>query len=172
MKRKLSAVLFSVSVLACLAMPVSAANETSKSTQLKYESAGTWTVSIPRIIDFSDGEAKEAQISAVTNLVPETALRVRVSEGLTDSKVTLAREKDTGTTIQSLASTDASGTALIKSDTVVASFEGLHVEEVLGGTLYFAPLTGTIKAGTYTGNITFSIGAEPTGAQTPETQAQ
>lgn len=130
-----------------------------QSTTLTYSVDADYIVTIPESVKLD--ETIEIT-SAKANTEPGMAVKVRISEGLTDGKVTLSRQNDTDYKITSLVKLNNTD-AVLDSTSVIASFADV-TETTTGGTLAFAapvsPDGGEVKAGDYTGTITFAISYE------------
>lgn len=105
--------------------------------------------------------------SPKANTEPGMAVKIRISEGLTnDGKVTLDRDNDTSdyaiTADLKQKAPDGSDKA-VTANTVIASFADV-TSETTGATLIFgtptSPDENPVKAGSYTGSLTFAISYE------------
>lgn len=131
---------------------------------VKYTEDSSWTVTIPDKIEIDKDTVTMKEITATDmNIAYDHQLRVKVTEGLTDSKVTLKRSDDTS--IDVLVSTDADGKSKITlNSTNVAVFADQSTTALpagTGGKLYFEPVSRqntNVAAGSYTGTMTFQLG--------------
>lgn len=133
---------------------------------VSYKEPNTYNVVIPASpVSMTKGQTANASITAENvNLEPGAKVVVKISEGANNGVMSLKRENDETTTVQTKISLTENGNT-IANDAVVAQFEGNSNDAKNGtGTLYFSAVTGStrnenIKAGTYTGTLTFSIDA-------------
>lgn len=129
-------------------------------TTLAYSVDADYMVVIPERVVLTQPLAIS---SSKANTEPGKAVKVRITEGLTDGSVSLDRDNDTS---------DYAITAKVKcnesdekvdSDTVIAAFSDVTAE-ITGGTLTFddpiAPDDNPVKAGSYTGSLTFTVSYE------------
>ena len=159
-----------VSVLsALLAYPVLAADNPDSSevpdnrqTTLTYSVGSDYMVTIPPQV----GLNSELKITSTkANTEPGMAVLVRISSGLTDGSVTLDRENDkTGYKITAPVRLNGK-TDKVTTGTVLAAFQDItETTEVTGGTLTFGtPVAADgkeVKAGSYSGKVTFVISYE------------
>lgn len=164
------AVTLAAGILCCMStLPVMADSATiteleTQDTKLTYSVDEDYMVTIPESVSL---DQTVSITSKHANTEPGKAVKVRISSGLEDGKVSLTRDNDTDNYMIK-ASVSSEDTTTVDSDTVVASFSEVFVEEgeapFVGGTLTFgAPQSADgseIKAGTYTGSMTFSISYE------------
>lgn len=143
------------------------AEQTSGEMNLKYTEGNHWTVTIPSEVSLSTGSDSDSTITATEiNIEPNRKLEVSVSAGVSNGQAVLTRKNgitgsDDVTSMVSL----STGGAGIADNEVVAEFSGtkkdISISADKNGTLYFSKLSakdgGTVKAGEYTGKITFLL---------------
>lgn len=143
------------------------AEQTSGEMNLKYTEGNHWKVTIPSEVSLSTTTATEQKITAKEiNVEPTKKLEVSVSGGVSEGKATLTRKDGTlgNDDVISTVSLSSEGTGIADKE-VVAEFSGTKKDTTIladkNGTLYFSKLTakdgGTVKAGEYTGKITFLL---------------
>lgn len=155
----------SLAMAGMMMVPV-CAEDSNNSVDVSYREPNTYNVKIPASpISMIKGQTTNAAITATdVNLEPGKVIEVKIKDGATNGIMTLVRTNDTHTTVQTTISLTDEGNAIADND-VVAQFEGNSNDAKNGtGTLYFSAVTGStgnenIKAGTYTGTLTFSIEA-------------
>lgn len=126
---------------------------------VNYTQGNVYIINIPQNVALQQQTETTAQITGKSmNIEPNKAAQVRVSSGITDGAVSLtltdggAEDKVTSTVSLT------SGGEGITSDTVVAEFSGQSLDPATGtGTLYFAGLPADMKAGSWTGQLTFQV---------------
>lgn len=153
--RKMITGITAAGVMALGVMPVCAANENTGELKVGYTEASTYTLSIPQNVTLSEKEevSQSIGISAV-NVGTKEKVQIKVSQGISDKKVSLADVKDPANIAKSTVSLTSGGEG-ISIDTAVAEFKGTSIVPIMGGVLYFSPLND-VPAGTYNGTITFS----------------
>ena len=150
-------------------MPIHAENEGTGNMTLKYTEGNHWTVTIPSEVSLSTGSDSESKITATEiNIEPTKKLEVSISGGISEGKATLSRENGTlgKDDVTSIVSLDKDATSGISDNAVVAEFSDTKAGDAIkadtNGTLYFGELTpttgDTVKAGEYTGHLTFNLG--------------
>lgn len=153
MKKKWIAGMMTAALAVGMVMPVSAEEVT-----VTYREPNAYTLSIPASVTLTD-EGGNAQVGVKeVNIEPNTKIDFKISAGTDDNGVIeLSRENDTSTKAVTTVSTTKGGAGIVK-DTVFASFTADGMQN-----LYFtAPAAkdgGQIKAGSYTGTITFTVEA-------------
>ena len=171
MKKKAVSVLLTAALCCAAATPVFAADTQitqdsdpkTAETELTYSVETDYVVVIPRSVDLD----RSIEISSTkANTEPGKAVKVRISNGLTDGNVTLNRKDDaSGYSITAKAKLNDSDAA-VTADTVIASFADVQetTQGTVGGTLTFgdpvSPDSNPIKAGSYSGTLTFTINYE------------
>lgn len=168
MRKKAITGLLGMMLAAQMMLPVSAAETEKKQTTVKYQESNDWIVTIPAEVTLSASQGTECSITASKiNIEPGKELQVSILSGISSGQVTLSRTN--GTSADDITSTvrlteNASGG--ISQNEVVAKFSGSAftgtIRPTYGGTLYFSSLGGDIKAGSYTGTITFSMSVADT----------
>lgn len=165
------AVTLAAGILCCMStLPVMADNAIitkpgTQDTKLTYSVDEDYMVMIPESVSLNQ---TVSITSKHANTEPGKAVKVRISSGLEDGKVSLTRDYDTDNYMIKASVSSGGTTQTVDSNTVVASFSEVFVEEgkdpVVGGTLTFGEPQSAdgseIKAGTYTGSMTFSISYE------------
>lgn len=134
---------------------------------LKYTEGNHWVVTIPSEVSLSTGSDSESKITATEiNIEPTKKLEVSVSSGISEGKATLSRTSGTAAdNVTSIVSLTKNATSGISDNAVVAEFSGTKKDTTIfadkNGTLFFSKLSakdgGTVKAGEYTGKITFLL---------------
>jgi len=167
--KKRTSILAALCLAAAWCVPAAAADtgstldagQDTRSTTVHANIAEEYEVVIPEEARLSEGLRIT---SRVMNTDPGMQVRVRISQGLEDGKVSLARENDTSgyaITVPLL-----KGEAAVTPDTVVAAFadQDINALEGANGALTFgapkAPDEDPIKAGDYRGFLTFAISYE------------
>lgn len=141
--------------------------QTSGKMELNYTEGNHWVVTIPSEVSLSTGSDSKSMITATEiNIEPTKKLEVSVSDGISEGKATLSRKngKD-GDNVTSIVSLEEGATIGISDNAVVAEFSGTQKDDPIkadtDGILYFSKLTATngdtVKAGEYTGKITFLL---------------
>ncbi len=163
MKKKLT-VFVLTAALCCTASVPALAKEISASgnydTTLTYSVETDYVVVIPESVKLDDSIVIT---SSKANTEPGMTVKVRITEGLTGDGVTLDRDNDNSdyAITAKLKLGDSDG--LVTGDTVIASFADVTTQTT-GGTLAFAdpvsPDGNPIKAGDYTGSLTFTVSYE------------
>ncbi|RHR30699.1 hypothetical protein DWX43_07520 [Clostridium sp. AF19-22AC] len=134
--------------------------EQTASTSLSYNVTPDYTVVIPREVSLSSKDITMQITATKINAEPNYQVQVKVSGGLTEGKVKLVRTNDTGYEIYAPLKL---GDNSIDSNTAVAAFMEHDTTALPGtGTLTFgAPADAggstDIKAGDYTGTVTFQV---------------
>lgn len=166
-KKKMMIGTASMMIVAMMFMPIYAESESTGEMNLTYTEGNQWTVTIPSNVDLSTNKEINQQITATEiNIEPNKKLEVSVSTGVSNGQAVLTRKNgitgsDDVTTTVSL----STGGAGIADKEVVAEFSGTKKNTSISadknGTLYFSKLSakdgGTVKAGEYTGKITFLL---------------
>lgn len=159
MKKKLVMGMMSAVLMAGMVLPVHAANTTDGKMDVNYTEANVYVISIPQSVTLQQGTEVTAQIKATSmNVEPKKEVQVKVKTGIDNGAVSLTL--DEGGAADKVTSTVSltSGGAGIDSSTVVAKFSGQKKEPADGtGTLYFAGLKDDMKAGSWSGQLTFEV---------------
>lgn len=161
MKKTVNTSVVGMMMAAALVAPVHAADNTTKGTmEVTYTEPNKYIVSIPSSVDLTK-QSSSTITSKEINIEPGKQVEVKISNGINaDGKVTLTREKAVAAdTTTSTVSLTENGQA-IAADAVVATFEGQITTDTPGGTLYFSALPTDLAAGTWKGQIIFSISVE------------
>ena len=150
MKKKLVTGILCAAVLAGTVAPVHAENTTEGTMNVKYKEGNVYVISIPSSVTLQQGKETTAEQIKATSMNVEPREKGAVSLALS-----YGESADTVTSTVSL----TSGGTGIDTDTVVASFSGQSLEPESGtGTLYFSGLPEGMKAGTWKGQLTFTVG--------------
>lgn len=167
--KKLVIGFMSFAMAGMMMVPISA-EDSNTSLNVSYQEPNTYTVSIPKSIqlnkDGSTSSPNEVKITVSNvNIEPNGKVEVSVNNGIDHGILKLDRKDDTETKVETTVTVNGI-TGPITSNTVIATFSGDHGENVVGGTLNFSEIKNagndaTIKAGTYSGKVVFSI-AGPT----------
>lgn len=159
MKKRLVMGIMSTALMAGMVLPVHAANTTGGSMDVSYTEANVYVISIPSSVTLQQGQETTAeQIKATSmNVAPDKEVQVKVSAGIENGVVSLTLENgESSDEVTSIVSLTSAG-AEIDSNTVVAKFSGQTTTPVSGGTLYFSGLQNGMKAGTWKGQLTFTV---------------
>lgn len=163
MKKRLVMGMMSAVLMAGMVLPVHAANTTEGDMDVSYTEANVYVISIPQSVTLQQGEETAAQQIKGTsiNIEPGKEVQVKVSNGIDNGAVFLALEGGTDADkVTSTVSLTSAG-AGIDSSTVVAKFSGQSKDPAAGtGTLYFTGLPDDMKAGTWKGQLTFTVSLE------------
>lgn len=137
---------------------------------VSYQEPNTYDVVIPNSIQLnkngSTSSPNEVKIAVSdVNIEPNGEIKVSINSGIDNGILKLDRKDDMETKVETTVTVNGI-TSPITSNTVIATFSGDHGENVVGGTLNFSEVKNvgndaTIKAGTYSGKVVFSI-AGPT----------
>ena len=167
MKKRIIAAMMSSIFIMGTAMPVGAEPAASGETQVMYNEGNNWNITIPATVDLYTDKGTSCSITAsLINIEPRHRLEISVSGGISDGRVTLLHEDGTEEdAITSLVSLTEGAETGIEENEVVAEFRGSEFEGAItpskGGTLYFSALEGdNIRAGEYSGTITFTMSVE------------
>lgn len=137
-----------------LALPAHAADE--RSTTVTYTEGNRYMIEIPANVLLSTEKETETSITASEiNISPTEQVEVGVKDGVSSGTVELKRAGSTETAASTVSLTK--GGSGIQDGEAVAVFKGQATTAAEGGTLYFSPLPGDLKAGTWTGTIVFDI---------------
>ncbi len=160
MKKRLVMGIMSAALMAGMVLPVHAENTTGGKMDVSYTEANVYVISIPKSVTLQQGQETTAeQIKATSmNVAPDKEVQVKVSAGIENGVVSLTLENgESSDEVTSTVSLTSAGVG-IDSNTVVASFRGQSLEPESGtGTLYFAGLPEEMKAGTWKGQLTFTV---------------
>lgn len=159
MKKRLVMGIMSAALMAGMVLPVHAENTTGGNMDVNYTEANVYVISIPSSVTLQQGKETAAQQIAGTdiNIAPDKEVQVKVTGGIENGAVTLALENGgAADKVTSTVSLTSAGTG-IDSSTVVAKFSGQTTTPVSGGTLYFSGLQKDMKAGTWKGQLTFTV---------------
>lgn len=152
-KNKVIAGTMGVMMLGAMVLPVHA-----EEMSVTYRQPNAYTVTIPQSIDLSAGAASnEIEVTGV-NLEPNKEIKIKISQGVDENGVIeLFRKQDTGTKAVTTISTTAGGTGIAQG-TDFATFTADGKQK-----LYYSAIAAkdskTIKAGDYSGTITFEVSA-------------
>lgn len=152
-KNKLIAGAMGVMMLGAMVLPVHA-----EEMSVTYRQPNAYTVTIPQSIDLSAGAAfNEISVTGV-NLEPNKEIKIKISKGVDESGVIeLSRQQDTDTKAVTTISTTQGGTGIAQG-TDFATFTADGKQKLYYSAI--APKTGkTIKAGDYSGTLTFEVSA-------------
>lgn len=152
-KNKLIAGTMGVMMLGAMVLPVHA-----QEMSVTYRQPNAYTVTIPTNIDLSAGaDSNEISVTNV-NLEPNKEIKIKISQGVDNNGVIeLSRAEDTDTKAVTTISKTAGGTG-IAQNTDFATFTANGTQ-----TLYYSAIKAkdgdTIKAGSYSGTLTFTVTA-------------
>lgn len=140
-------------LMGALALPVYA-----KDMSVTYRQPNTYIVEIPQAIDLSSGAASNEIAARDVNLEPGTEIRIRITEGVdADGVIELSREQDTETKAVTTISKEKDGAGIAVNEEFVA-FTADGTQQ-----LFYSAIAardgGNVKAGNYSGTITFTVSA-------------
>lgn len=153
MKNKMIAGMLTAVLIAGMGMPVNA-----EEVAVTYREPNAYKLSIPASVTLTDqGGSTQVGVEGV-NIEPNKKIDFKISAGVDgNGEIELSRENDTSTKALTTVSTTSGGTGIAK-DSVFTSFTEDDMQD-----LYFtAPVAkygSEIKAGSYTGTITFTVEA-------------
>lgn len=154
MKRKVAACLMAGMMMGGMVLPVNAAG--TKDMKVTYTENSVYEINIPAEVALSTTETQANIKATKMNVAPNETVKVKVNSGITNGAVTLKRADSTDTTTSKVSLT--SGGEGIAADAVVASFQRQNTTPDQGtGTLYFSALSKDLAAGSWAGQIVFSI---------------
>lgn len=159
--KKLAAFLLAATLCCTATVPAFAANITtngeSKNTVLTYSVATDYIVTIP------ESTTLGGQIvisSSKANTEPDKAVKVRISNLTDQGAAQLSRTADTD---YKITATAKQKNQTINNNTVVAQFADVTVKTDAEAITFENPVAvsgGEIKAGSYTGSLTFTVSYE------------
>ena len=158
--KKLAVFLLTAALCCAAAVPAFAAEVTgngSQDTSLTYSVKSDYIVVIPESTTL-DGEIVIS--SSKANTEPGMAVKVRISNLNADGAAELSRTDDTDYKITAAAKQNNGG---ITNDTVVAQFADVTAATAADAISFENPVSpdgGEIKAGSYTGSLTFTVSYE------------
>ena len=156
---------FALTASLCIAASVPAfaqeiAEPGNQNTTLFYSVEPDYVVVIPESVKLDESIAIT---SGKANTEPGKAVKVRITGGLTAGSATPDRDNDDSDYAITAELKLNDGDGPVTGDTVIASFADVTVQTT-GGTLTFAdpaaPDENPVKAGSYTGSLTFTISYE------------
>lgn len=152
-KNKLIAGAMGAMMLGAMVLPVHA-----EEMSVTYRQPNAYTVTIPQSIDLSAGaDSNEIEVTGV-NLEPNKEIKIKISQGVDNNGVIeLSRKQDTDTKAVTTISKTSGGAGIAQgTDFVTFTTNGKQA-------LYYSAIAakdgGTIKAGDYSGTITFEVSA-------------
>ena len=150
MKRKLIAGALCFAMMGAAALPAQA-----QDVSVTYREPNRYTLSIPTSIDLNASKELSVSVSEV-NLEPGAEIKISISAGISEQGVvSLVREDDETTTAVTTLSVDG---APVQPGVPFATFTSDASK-----TLTFSALSnsdgGEVKAGSYSGTITFKVDA-------------
>lgn len=159
MKKSLITGMVSAALIMGMVLPVYADNTAGGSMDVSYKEPNVYVISIPSEVILKQGEETQSEIKGTKiNIEPDKEVQVKVTYGIEEGKVSLRLEKggelDKVTATVSLTSRGGG----IDKSTVVARFKERNSNSEEGtGILYFAGLPKDMRAGTWTGKLTFEV---------------
>lgn len=156
MKKRIG-ILLAALLVCTLSMPVFAEeDDTTNTTTLQYSVDESYVVTIPETVSLNQSLVISSELA---NTEPNMAVKVRISNLTADGKAELARTDDTTYTITAAAKQNG---ASISNDSVVAVFADVTEKTEAAAITFDAPsaASGAIKAGSYSGTLTFTISYE------------
>lgn len=152
-KNKLIAGAMGVMMLGAMVLPVHAQEMT-----VTYREPNKYTVTIPSSVDLSAGATSNKIEVKDVNLEPNKEIKIKISQGVDNNGVIeLSRESDTDTKAVTTISTTEGGTG-IAQNTDFVSFK-TNGEQALYYSAIKAKDSDIIKAGDYSGTLTFTVTA-------------
>lgn len=154
MKRtKMIAGMMSVMLLGTMALPVHAEDMT-----VKYREPNAYTISIPSSVDLSNGATSNKIEAKNVNLEPNKEIKITITSGVnTTGVIELSRENDTNTKAVTTISKTQGGIGIALNGEV-ATFKTDGEQQ-----LYYSEIEasdgGQVKAGNYSGTLTFTVSA-------------
>lgn len=159
--KKILSILLALAMISAISVSAFAADTEIKqdsdpktaNTNVTYTVDSVYTVVIPETVSLGNDIVIT---SAAMNIDVDEKVNVTITDGITNSVVTLARTGDINTKLTSNVQLNGSD---ITNTTVVAQFLGNSTTAVTGtGTLSVGgPNETNIKAGSYTGTLIFSV---------------
>ena len=135
--------------------PVHAAEE----MEVTYTEPSEYEISIPSSVTLaSEADTNTAITASKMNISPRSRVLVKVTSGINAGKVTLTRT-DASDTTSSTVSLTPGGSGIDVNDTV-AEFRNQTITPSYGGSLYFTGLESNLKAGTWAGELVFTISVQ------------
>lgn len=165
MKKTVKTSVVGMMMAAALAAPVHAADVANPTgtMDVTYTEPNNYVISIPSSVTLKKGEEVSTSITATTmNIEPSHEVQVSIKSGINNGGVTLTREGGSETTTSKVSLT--TGGDAIADKAIIATFEGQDTTVTNDGTLFFEGLSDGLKAGTWKGQIIFSISVEPNGS--------
>ena len=157
MKKKLLTGMLSMAVMAAMALPVYAADDT---TTVTYSQTSTWTVSIPATTVNATSEVEKNLTVDAINIEPGKKLQVTIGKNgtsdITNGVVTLKRADDEAVT--TTVSTGSNKSNPVSTGTVIAEFQNQDKTPASGGKLYFSAINESdAKAWEYSCTMTYTM---------------
>lgn len=154
-KNRVIAGAMGVMMLGAMALPVHASDNTMSVT---YRQPNAYTVTIPQSVNLSNGATSNKIEVKDVNLEPNAKIKIKISQGVDNNGVIeLSRDQDTTTKAVTTISKTDGGTGIAQGTDFV-EFER-NGEQALYYSKIAAKGGGTIKAGDYSGTITFEVSA-------------
>ena len=155
--KKLASFLLAAALCCTAAVPAFAADVTTQDTTLTYSVNTDYIVTIPEQVALDE----EIIISSSkANTEPNMAVKVRISDLTADGAAELTRTDNTDYKITAAAKQNNAG---ITNNTIVAQFADVTAETKADAISFEDPASpdgGEIKAGSYTGSLTFTVSYE------------
>ncbi len=155
--KKMGSFLLAAALCCTAAVPAFAADVTTQDTTLTYSVNTDYIVTIPEQVALDE----EIVISSSkANTEPNMAVKVRISDLTAGGAAELARTDNTDYKITAAAKQNSAG---ITNNTVVAQFADVTAETKADAISFEDPVSpdgGEIKAGSYTGSLTFTVSYE------------
>lgn len=152
-KKQAAAGILGIMLMSAAVLPVHA-----ETMDVTYREANSYMVNIPSSVDLSNGAASEKLEVKNVNLEPGKEIKIKISQGVdTNGVIELSRENDTATKTVTTVSKTADGAGIaLNTDFVSFTANGSQ-------NLFFSALEakggGQVKAGNYSGQLTFTVTA-------------
>ena len=144
----------SMMILGTMELPVHAEDR----MEVTYREPNAYTVTIPTVVDLRAGATSNEIAVPDVNLEPGKEIKIKISNGVDASgTIKLSRENDTNTKVVTTISTTEGGTGIaLNNDFATFTADGEQA-------LYYSEITaesgGQVRAGNYSGTITFTVTA-------------
>lgn len=160
--KKLAAFLMAAALCCTASIPAFAADTQVSANGGTGDTTLTFSVDTDYVVVIPETVALDEELvisSSLANTEPNMAVKVRISNLTADGKAELARTNDTDYKITAQAKQNSTG---ITNDTVVATFADVTTATNAPAITFDDPAaaSGDIKAGNYTGTLTFTVSYE------------
>lgn len=143
--------------------PVHAENEESKTTELSYDQASKYTLTIPLNLKLSGTETTSFNLTVKDdiNLTPTQKLVIKCSSSSIDNSGNVTMTRTIGGEEKKVKVSTSQNGGGISTSSELAVFKDQTAAAFSGGTIYFAPVDN-VKSGIWTGSIIFTASLEAT----------